>query len=236
VRLAPALLFAWCALAWGQQYRWVDERGRVQYSDVPPPASARNVQRKNLGGGARQQASQAPAVTLYTAPNCELPCRDARRVLEDRGIPFTEISVPDEVPLAELKRATGAERIPALLVGSEALVGLSPKAWNAALDSAGYARTGVAAKPKAKALPPVSLYTNSECGAPCAEARSYLQALRVPFTEVSVDDPADVAKLQDLTGQRQVPVLIVGKVVQRGYDTGLYARLLGDAGYPVASK
>ena len=234
MRLVPALLFAWCALTWGQQYRWVDERGRVQYSDVPPPASARNVQRKNLGGSGRQQAAQAPAVTLYTAPNCELPCRDARRVLEDRGIPFTEISVPDEVPLAELKRATGAERIPALLVGSEALVGLSVKAWNAALDAAGYGQAGAAAKPKA--LPPVSLYTNSECGVPCAEARSYLQTLRVPFTEVSVDEPAAVAKLQDLTGQQKVPVLTVGKVVQRGYDTGLYARLLGDAGYPVASK
>lgn len=234
MRLVPALLFAWCALTWGQQYRWVDERGRVQYSDVPPPASARNVQRKNLGGSGRQQAAQAPAVTLYTAPNCELPCRDARRVLEDRGIPFTEISVPDEVPLAELKRATGAERIPALLVGSEALVGLSVKAWNAALDAAGYGQAGAAAKPKA--LPPVSLYTNSECGVPCAEARSYLQTLRVPFTEVSVDEPAAVAKLQDLTGQQKVPVLTVGKVVQRGYDMGLYARLLGDAGYPVASK
>ena len=234
MRLVPALLFAWCALTWGQQYRWVDERGRVQYSDVPPPASARNVQRKNLGGSGRQQAAQAPAVTLYTAPNCELPCRDARRVLEDRGIPFTEISVPDEVPLAELKRATGAEHIPALLVGSEALVGLSFKAWNAALDAAGYGQAGAAAKPNA--LPPVSLYTNSECGVPCAEARSYLQTLRVPFTEVSVDEPAAVAKLQDLTGQQKVPVLTVGKVVQRGYDTGLYARLLGDAGYPVASK
>jgi len=234
VRFTPALLFAWCALTWGQQYRWVDERGRVQYSDVPPPASARNVQRKNLGGSGRQQAMQAPAVTLYTAPNCELPCRDARRVLEDRGIPFTEISVPDEVPLAELKRATGAERIPALLVGSEALVGLSVKTWNAALDSAGYGQAGAAARPKA--LPPVSLYTNSECGAPCAEARSYLQTLRVPFSEVSVDEPAAVAKLQDLTGQQKVPVLTVGKVVQRGYEMGLYARLLGDAGYPVGSK
>jgi len=192
------------------------------------------VQRKNLGGSGRQQSMQAPAVTLYTAPNCELPCRDARRVLEDRGIPFTEISVPDEVPLAELKRATGAERIPALLVGSEALVGLSVKTWNAALDSAGYGQAGAAARPKA--LPPVSLYTNSECGAPCAEARSYLQTLRVPFTEVSVDEPAAVAKLQDLTGQQKVPVLTVGKVVQRGYEMGLYARLLGDAGYPVGSK
>lgn len=236
MRLAPALLIAWCALAWGQQYRWVDERGRVQYSDVPPPASARNVQRKNLGGGVRQQASQGPAVTLYTAPNCELPCRDARRVLEERGIPFTEVSVPDEAPLAELKRATGAERIPALVVGSEALVGLSINAWNAALDSAGYAPAGAATAAKPKALPPVSLYTNSECGALCAEARSYLQALRVPFTEVSVEDPADVAKLQNLTGQQKVPVLIVGKAVQRGYDTGLYARLLVDAGYLQASK
>lgn len=237
MRLLVALVFACAGPAWGQQYRWIDENGRVQYSDTPPPASAKNVQRKRLGGNAAQAPARTPPVILYTSPNCELPCRDARRLLAERGIAFSEVSVFDEASLAELKRAAGTARIPALLVGAQALVGLSPQAWNAALDAAGYpssAPAGAAAKPRP--LPPVSLYTNSECGALCTEARSYLQGLRVPFTEVPVEDPADVAKLRSLTGQQNVPVLTVGKVVQRGYDPGLYARALSAAGYPHASK
>lgn len=239
MRLLAALLFVYAGLAWGQQYRWIDERGRVQYSDTPPPASAKNVQRKNLGGGAAQPpAAQAFPVTLYTSPNCEIPCRDARGLLDGRGIPFTEVSVFDEASLAGLKRAAGAERIPALLVGKQALVGLSAQAWNAALDAAGYpssAPAGAAAA-KSRPLPPINLYTNSECGALCAQARGYLQGLRLPFTEVPVEEPADVAKLRNLTGQQNVPVLTVGNVVQRGYDPGLYARALSAAGYPQASK
>jgi len=33
-----------------QQYRWVDEKGRVHYSDTPPPASAKSSEKKNLKG------------------------------------------------------------------------------------------------------------------------------------------------------------------------------------------
>src|SRR6478736_8365461 len=35
---------------WAQQYRWVDEAGRVHYTDTPPPPSAKSAQKKNLKG------------------------------------------------------------------------------------------------------------------------------------------------------------------------------------------
>ena len=38
--------------AWAQQYRWVDEKGRVHYTDTPPPPSAKSTQKKNLKGNA----------------------------------------------------------------------------------------------------------------------------------------------------------------------------------------
>jgi glutaredoxin len=235
--LAALLLFAGAGLASAQQYRWTDEQGRVHYTDTPPPPSAKDVRRKGPASAAPEQAS-APAVrvTLYTSPNCDAPCRDARRLLEQRGVAFSEISVFDAASLAELKRAAGAERIPALVVGTKALVGLSPKEWNTALDAAGFASSPSAGAAKPRALPPVSLYTNSECGPLCTEARNYLQEQRIQFTEVPVEEPADVAKLRSLTGQQNVPVLTVGNIVQRGYDPGLYARALSAAGYPPRTK
>ena len=93
-----------------------------------------------------------------------------------------------------------------------------------------------AAAAKPQALPPLTLYTNSGCGEPCAEARAYLQKRSVPFTEVSVEDQADVARLRELTGALNVPVLTAGSVVHRGYAPQLYARALAGAGYSAQAK
>lgn len=234
MRLLAVLLFASAGLASAQQYRWTDQNGRVHYGDTPPPASAKDVRRKNLGG-AQQAPAAAASVTLYTSRNCDSACADARRVLGDRGIAFTEISVLDDSSLAELKRASGAEQVPSLLLGPQALVGFNSKAWNAALDAAGYPSAGSAAA-KSGALPPVSLYITSECGKPCVEARAYLQAARVPFTEVPVQRPPDLERLRSVTGQQEVPALTVGKAVQIGFDAADYARVLSAAGYALASR
>ena len=39
-RAVVLLLLLAAAQAHAQQYRWVDEKGRVQYTDTPPPATA----------------------------------------------------------------------------------------------------------------------------------------------------------------------------------------------------
>lgn len=242
MRLAAALLIACAGAASAQEYRWTDERGRVRYSDTPPPASAKNVQQLRLGPGpsdparALEDAARRNPVKLYTSPNCEAPCRDARQLLDQRGVPFAEVSVFDEPSLEELKRVAGATSIPTLLVGDKALVGLARSAWSAALDAAEYPSTPPKGAGEAMSRLAVSLYTNSECGELCSEARAFLEARGVPFTEVSVEAPADVDKLRSLTGVQNVPVLTVGSLVQRGFDPAFYARALSYAGYPEASK
>jgi hypothetical protein len=63
-------------------YRWTDEKGRVHITDTPPPASARNVQRKSGAGNVAEsqqgfevsQAARTFPVTLYTAPACQEYC------------------------------------------------------------------------------------------------------------------------------------------------------------------
>jgi hypothetical protein len=61
VRIAGIVVLAAVATgAFAQQYRWTDDKGRVQYTDTPPPASAKGVQRKNFGGGPAGKAEQDP--------------------------------------------------------------------------------------------------------------------------------------------------------------------------------
>lgn len=78
---------------------------------------------------------------------------------------------------------------------------------------------------------PVTLYTAPEC-APCAEARSLLNARGVPFREVLVADEAQQQALQKAVGALAVPSMTVGGSVQKGFEEGAYHSLLDIAGYP----
>src|SRR5437763_9005339 len=114
-------------LAAAQQYRWVDENGRVHYSDTPPPASAKDVQKKRMKGNAvgaqgsyeLAEAMKNSPVTLYSHPDCKDLCQLARDVLNKRGVAFSEVNAIDEDKLDELRRVSGGTRVPVLLVGSQ---------------------------------------------------------------------------------------------------------------------
>ena len=48
--LATALAVnAWTVTA-AQLYRWVDDKGRVEWRDTPPPANAKKVERRTISG------------------------------------------------------------------------------------------------------------------------------------------------------------------------------------------
>ena len=159
LRFAIVLLWAGSALA--QPYRWVDEKGRVQYSDTPPPASAKSVQRKKLpdnaigGQGSYElgKAMRESPVTLYSHPDCKAPCQIARDTLNKRGIPFQEIVVDTQPTQDELRRVSGGIIVPVLVIGQQVETAISAQAYDRALDLAGYPRAGVA-RPRNQAAPP----------------------------------------------------------------------------------
>jgi len=140
--------------AHAQQYRWVDKDGRVQYTDAPPPAWAKDVRRSNP-----TIAAPAPPplpfelarlqkdfpVTLYTSPDCTEGCELARGALNKRGVPFKEVQVWNSESGEELKRVAGAVEVPTLLVGRSAHSGFEQGAFDELLDSAGYPKAGVLA-------------------------------------------------------------------------------------------
>jgi glutaredoxin len=143
-----------------QLYRWVDEKGNVEWRDTPPPANAKSVEQRNVGSNtietstlpySVQQAVMKFPVTLWTF-DCGEPCDRARAHLQKRGVPYTERNAQKESET--LKKLTGSLEVPVLLVGSKQIKGYLDSEWDAALDSAGYPKTAPPGmKPKQSAQP-----------------------------------------------------------------------------------
>jgi glutaredoxin len=121
------------------------------YSDQPPPPSIRNAQQKSFKGSvievgesyAAKTAREKYPVTLY-ASACGIPCDQARQLLADRGVPFSNRD-PQASPEAqtELQKLTGRLSVPVLVVGSDKIDGFESGQWQAALDRAGYPKSAL---------------------------------------------------------------------------------------------
>jgi glutaredoxin len=246
--LMMVLLAASGVVLAAQLYRWVDENGRVEYRDTPPPSSAKKIEQRRLGSGtvetsalpfSVQQAARNFPVTLWNA-QCGEPCDQARAHLVRRGVPYTEKDAQADVEA--FKQLTGGIDVPVLYVGSNRVKGYLEGEWDSALDIAGYPRTAPpgarpAAKPVAAAAgprPTVKLYTHPECGNSCEEAKNLLAGRKVPFQEIAAQEQAVIDELQKVSGATRVPVMLVGEVVTRGFSPGEYNMALDAAGFPPA--
>ena len=239
-----AMLLA-APLGAAQLYRWVDEKGNVEYRDTPPPATAKKVEQVSVGRSAAdesplpfsvQQAARNFPVTLWNS-NCGAPCDQARAHLARRGVPHTEKDPQSDIEA--FKKLTGGLDVPVLYVGPNRITGYLEGEWDSALDIAGYPRTPPPGyKPGAKpgaaraATPPVKLYTHPACGAPCNEARTLLDGRGVKYQDIAAQEQADIDELQKVSGDTKVPVLIVGQVVTRGFSAPDYNLVLDAAGFP----
>jgi len=160
-----------------QFYRWIDQAGKVHYTDAPPPPSAaKSVEQKKLGGSVIE-TSQAPyqlteamriyPVVLYTSPSCKDGCPQARELLGKRGVPFREVSVADDESNALLKKVSGTNQVPTLTVGSQVQIGYEPGGFNSLLDTAGYPKSAINLPGATKAMAPA---TAAKPQAPAATA------------------------------------------------------------------
>ncbi len=181
--LAPAALalLALAALPACAQYKVVAPDGSVTYTDRPPYES--NLRVTPIGRNApaasaevglpidlRQATSRYP-VTLYTTADCA-PCDNGRKLLQQRGVPYTERTIGSEEDAQALERLIGSRTVPALTVGAQPLRGFSDTDWASYLDAAGYPKESklprnwpaavatplvqraVAAAPEARPAPP----------------------------------------------------------------------------------
>ncbi len=138
-------------------YRWVDKDGKVQYTDMPPPADAKDVQQKRLVDNngpadgempyATRVAKEKNPVTLYDT-ECKDGCKEARDLLNKRGIPYVEKNPSIDAAAATALRAmVGGLSVPTMVVGPNPFKGFDEATWQAALDTAGYPKSNPFAKP-----------------------------------------------------------------------------------------
>ena len=135
-----------CAVA--ETYRWVDPAGRTVISDTPPPGRAHSVAKAGASNGntdglpfAVKQAVESFPVTLYTSADCVNECKQARDLLNARGVPFTEKMLQTPQDFDELKALVGDAFIPSLKVGKQSFRGFEAGSYNNLLDLAGYPKT-----------------------------------------------------------------------------------------------
>ena len=255
LHLALCLLAA--PLGAAQLYRWVDEKGNVEWRDTPPPSTARKVEQRKLGVSVIQ-TSELPyslqlavknhPVTLWIT-DCGEVCARVRSHLNRRGVPHTERNPQAEME-AFRKASGGGLELPLLQVGSRQLKGYLERDWDAALDAAGYPRTAiVAVKPQKPAVaskeakdtaattnPAVKLYTNAQCDTQCAVARELLTARGVKFQEVIANDPASIEEVKQAGVNAAIPVLVVGRFVVPGFDPASYHKVLDSSGFQRAPQ
>jgi glutaredoxin len=138
--LVGALLI--CAEAPADQvYRWVDDTGKVHFSDRPPVGnSASDVEVRSYRGTPEISAvpaeSVAAQVTLFTTSWCGY-CKRARAYLNKVGIPFVEYDVErDAIGKRKYEKLNG-RGVPVILVGDQRMNGFSAPSLEKLLRNAG---------------------------------------------------------------------------------------------------
>jgi glutaredoxin len=131
-----------------QTYRWVDPAGRTIISDTPPPGKAKEVAKTGDEAAnadslpfATKKAMESFPVTLYTSAECVADCKQARDLLNGRGVPFSEKMIQKQEDFDELKQLFGDAFVPSLKVGNQRNRGFEAGAYNNLLDLAGYPKT-----------------------------------------------------------------------------------------------
>ena len=82
---------------------------------------------------------------------------------------------------------------------------------------------------------PVLLYTTANCQS-CDSGRELLRARGIPYGERTIGSKEDSDQLEKLGLGNRLPVLTVGRQVQREFETNAWHTALDAAGYPRAAQ
>ena len=149
--LACAAALALAALPALALYKVVGPDGSITYTDRAPGSENSRVSTIRRDGSTTgeptvpglptdlREAAQKFPVLLYTSADCS-PCEAGRKLLAERGVPYTERRIASQDDLDQLARATGVRAVPVLSVGAQVLRGFGDAEWHLYLDTAGYPR------------------------------------------------------------------------------------------------
>lgn len=129
-----------CQTAMADFYKWVDEKGKTQITDYPPPQdkAIKNVEidkspsedNTNLQNGNTQKAQKKKFdVVIYTKNNCK-DCDKARDFLNSKNVPFTEYNMDtDENAAAKRKEIDGGSDVPFAIISKNHVYGFSESVY-----------------------------------------------------------------------------------------------------------
>lgn len=123
-----------CTLADAQVYRWVDEDGKVHFSDRKPVAeNSEEVELKSINSYEAVEIKPAPRsadnghqprVVMYATDWCPY-CAKARKHFADNGIRYTEYDIDKDPAARRRYEAMDATGVPVILVGDTRINGFS---------------------------------------------------------------------------------------------------------------
>lgn len=122
--LAVVSLFAGGAQA-AEIYRWVDDAGRVHYSDEAPEGQSADTVELNVpddAGTFKVQVNRE--VVMYSKRNCTV-CEQAREYFRKHDIPFREYDIETSLKGGRDYVALDGHAVPIILVGDQRMDGFS---------------------------------------------------------------------------------------------------------------
>lgn len=82
---------------------------------------------------------------------------------------------------------------------------------------------------------PVTLYSTRNC-IPCDDGRKHLNERGIPYTEKTVASNEDIAQFRKISGDNNLPLLVVGRIKEHGYQPDAWNGTLTAAGYPEGNR
>ena len=139
------VLLVWPCLASAEIYRWVDEQGRVHFSDSASQQDAEQVEVKvqtvktvrvnYLPEWSSALAPPAASVVMYSTTWCGV-CKRAKRYFQEQGIAYTEKDIEARDDWRQEFDRLGGVGVPLILVGKRSMSGFSASRFDALYEQA----------------------------------------------------------------------------------------------------
>lgn len=81
---------------------------------------------------------------------------------------------------------------------------------------------------------PVTLFTTNKCQA-CDDGRALLSRRGIPYTEKTVNSNDDLLKLQQAGGDKELPLMLLGRTKYQGFLGSEWDSALTAVGYPTSN-
>ena len=122
-------------------FRWVDEQGRIHFTDKPPPQAesqsvtlrinsftSPSIEPFQFDESLISKRVVTPDVIMYSTSWCGY-CKQARRYFNQKQIAFTEYDVEKTDKGKQDFKRLGGKGVPVILVGDRRLNGFSKRAF-----------------------------------------------------------------------------------------------------------